>query len=148
MKTSTRNIHRQFQTIGKTLADLACRLPGRPMACVHCVSVLEWLKSQNLPATASEFTLPPRLAHMAATGTASGLRTRDGRFCVLLKTTIGWKGNFQGIFCSDGPLLPSEIIGGATRRAYISIGDEYLFQELYIRRRYSDRCFAVYFDLN
>lgn len=116
--------------------------------CAHCTSVLDWLKGQELPPAATDLTLPPGLAHLTATGTASGFRTRDGRHCALLKTSIGWKDNFEGVFCADGPLKPSEVIGNETERPYISIGDEYLFQELYIRRQYSDRCFAVYFDLN
>jgi hypothetical protein len=121
---------------------------GGPVSCADCKSVLEWLKKENVLADAAEYTLSPDLAHLSATGTACGLRTPDGRNCVLLKTSIGWKENFEGIFCSDGPLQPSEIIGNETDRAYISIGDQDLFQELYIRTRYSDRCFAVYFDLN
>jgi hypothetical protein len=112
------------------------------------MSVLEWLKGQELSSAGTNLRLPPGLSHLTATGTAFGLRTRDGRHCALLKTAIGWKENFEGVFCADGPLQASEVIGNDTERPYISIGDEYLFQELYIRRQHSDRCFAVYFDLN
>lgn len=116
--------------------------------CAPCTSVLEWLKGEQLSPAGTNLTLPPGLAHLTSTGTASGLRTSDGRLCALLKTSIGWKENFEGVFCTDGPLRRSEVIGDDTGRPYISIGDASLFQELYIRRRYSDRCYAVFFDLN
>ena len=118
------------------------------MSCAGCDSVLAWLRPQEIASTVIEVRLPPELAHLAANGTVAGLRLPDGRVCVLLKTSLGWKDNFEGVFCADGPLLPTEIVGAGTARAYISIGDGYMFQELYIRRQFSDRCFAVYFDLN
>jgi hypothetical protein len=122
--------------------------PGGPIDCAQCRSVLEWLKGEHVSEDGAEFTLPPEFAHLSATGTASALRTRDGRHCVLLKVSIGWKDNFEGMFCSESPLHAFEIIGDGTDREYISIGDQALFQELYIRRKHSDTCFTVYFDLN
>ena len=130
------------------LGYLMQRVAGTPQACTHCLSVLEWLKGQPVTSTAVEFGLPFELAHLSATGSAFGLRTADGRHVALLKTSIGWKENFEGVLCADAPLRPPEIVASPKGRAYVSIGDDPVFQELYIRRRYGDACFAVYFDLN
>ena len=120
----------------------------RTVVCKRCARVRAWLQKQIVTTTASEFVLPAQLAHLSSTGSVSGVKTQDGRHCVLLKTKIGWKENFEGVLCTDQPLLPSEIISSASGHAYISIGDVALFQELYLRRRHSQTCYEVYFDLN
>jgi hypothetical protein len=115
----------------------------------ECGGVLAWAAGQNVAAgEVVELTLPPALAHVSQGGVVHVARTGDGRHCVLLKKSVGWKENFEGLLCCDGALRPSEVVEPRTGAAYISLPGLGIFEELYIRRRYSDLLFEVYFDLN
>lgn len=110
--------------------------------------VLAWAREQALsPATSRELPLPAGVAAASATGTVDVARTLDGRTCVLLKTKVGYKGNFVGIFRIDGPLRPGEIVDEASR-PYLSLPGLAQFEELYIRSRTDTGALEVYFDLN
>jgi hypothetical protein len=119
---------------------------GSPEA---CEAVLRWAAEQDLPPGAARvLDVPARVASLRGRRTAHALRTSDGRHFVLLKSTGGWKGNFEGTLCADGPLAPGEFVGEHDPRPYISVGDASPWQELYVRRRIDERHFEVYFDLN
>ena len=91
----------------------------------------------------------PEIWHgTVADGVATLARSAGDRYCLLLKTRIGWKGNFEGVFCCDPPLNPSEIIDVETNRPYVSVADMPPFEELYIRGRISEAEYRVFFDLN
>lgn len=118
-------------------------------ACSNCKGILDWAKREGyLSLGVIELTLPERFAKSAVDGVVTALRTNEGRSFVLLKQTVGWKENFEGIFCCDSPLRSTEFIRGRGERAYISIENYPAFQELYVREGYSADCYEVYFDLN
>lgn len=115
----------------------------------ECESILEWAVGQGVPAGASvELTLPAALASFSEGGVIQTARTSDGRYCVLMKKRVGWKDNFEGLVCCDDALQQREVVEPQTGAAYISLAGLGIFEELYIRKRYSDRLFEVYFDLN
>jgi len=85
----------------------------------------------------------------SADGFAQVAMLADKRCCVLLKTRIGYKGNFEGVLLCSAPLHPGEIVhAGAPAREYITLPGQGVFEELYLRRRIDERRFDVYFDLN
>jgi hypothetical protein len=74
-------------------------------------------------------------------------RDAEGRLYALLKEPTGWKGNFEGTLCCEGPLPPAALVRGPGS-AYISIIGDAEFEELYLRRQHDERQFDVYFDLH
>jgi len=115
----------------------------------ECSSILAWVGDQNLPDDkAVELALPPHLSHASEDGKLHAARTRDGRLCVLLKKSIGWKGNFEGLLCCDSPLQQSELHETDTGLIYLSLPGLGIFEEIYIKNANSETAFEVYFDLN
>jgi hypothetical protein len=122
---------------------------SREQACRSCKAILDWAKGEALFSLGVvELSLPERFAEAAADGIATALRTDDGRYFVLLKQTVGWKGNFEGVICCDAPLRSTELIQSQGERSYISIDDYVPFHELYVREGHGAECCEVYFDLN
>src|SRR5688500_14213800 len=114
----------------------------------ECERTLAWVKSRDLPpGTAGRVALPLRLAGLSSVGTVDAVRTADGRTCVLLKSSIGWKENFTGTLCCDSPLRPEEIIERPNFPAYISLVGFPGFEELFLTEKRSDAWFRVHFDL-
>lgn len=115
----------------------------------ECAQVMGWA-AERLPAGAeSELPLPPSLKKLSCGGVIQAIRSENARTCVLIKRTIGWKGNFTGTLCCGGPLAPDEIVHGAYPSAdYISLRGSAYFNELYVARRLGENWFRVYFDLN
>ena len=96
-----------------------------------------------------ELRLPPHLAVLSRGGVVHAIRSDNRRTCVLLKRTIGWKGNFTGTLCCDGPLAPDEIVRGHAAYAdYVLLQGSVRFNELYVAKRLGEKWFHVYFDLN
>jgi hypothetical protein len=115
----------------------------------ECAQVLAWAVGQLPAGTESELALPPRLAGLSRGGVVQAIRSDNGRTCVLLKRTIGWKGNFTGTLCCDGPLAPEEIVRGHAAYAdYVLLRGSIHFNELYVAKRLGERWLHVYFDLN
>ena len=111
-------------------------------------AVLQWVATQNLGSPA-ELTLPPAFRDTSQDGRVQVAVLPDSRICLLLKTNLGYKGNFDGVVVCDVPLHPTEISrSGVPSREYITLPGQGIFEELYIRRRINDRTFVVYFDLN
>ncbi|HAA30769.1 MAG TPA: hypothetical protein DCE56_27590 [Cyanobacteria bacterium UBA8553] len=125
----------------------------KPISPNECKAVLDWVMALYLPrGTAWEFQLPDHLANITAQGTVEALRTVDNRYCVLLKTYIGFKDNFEGTLYCNRPLSPNEIMGEPQDGAYICIKGNYYpyysFKELYVRKRHDNCRFEVYYDLH
>ncbi len=100
------------------------------------------------PGSAREFRLPERLQQSTEQATVHALRTLDNRYCVLLKTAIGWKDNFEGALCCNKPLRTEEVLHPPGGRPYISLEGFYPFEELYLRKERGGGRYDVFFDLN
>ena len=131
----------------------------------ECQRVMDWVMTQYIPRdSACELLLPPHLAEIIPPlpddlaeiipqDIVEVLRTRDNRYCVLVKTYIGWKDNFEGTFYCNKPLSEDELIKIDLDRVYIHIKGQYYptyyLHHLYVRKSYDDnRRFEVYFDLH
>ncbi|HVK65754.1 MAG TPA: hypothetical protein VM694_14830 [Polyangium sp.] len=112
--------------------------------------VLAWVHAQSVaPPSTREMSLSGDLAGASADARVHVARLADGRTCILLKKSIGWKSNFEGVLLCDAPLLPAEIITASpASRAYVSLTGHVVFEELYVRTQCDPRTFDVYFDLN
>jgi hypothetical protein len=113
-------------------------------------AVNDWGMKQGVrPGDVSKTTLPPGLISFGRNATLHIAHLKDGRYCFLLVTTVGYKDNFDGVLWCTLPLKPSEIVPAEKDRAsYVSLPGYGIFEELYIRQARSDRMFDVYFDLN
>lgn len=112
--------------------------------------VFTWASSQRVaPGETQSLRLPERLAHASHDGFVHVAALRDGRQCTLLKKTVGYKENFEGIVACSAAVRSGEIAAhGSPPREYLSFPGHGLFEELYIRKRIDERTFEVYFDLN
>lgn len=118
-----------------------------PTDCGRYAPLLKWAASQKVEAGgyACELTLPPGLIDLAADGKVSVVRNTDGRLCVLVKTEIGYKGNFKGLVLCDAPIRESEVdAAGGT----LSVSENPPFEELHVRSRCSDSCCEVEYALH
>lgn len=112
-------------------------------------AVMRWVTAQNVPPrTTQSLQLPPDLAGHSQDGQVHVAHLADGRLCVLRKTRIGYKDNFEGELLCSGPLRPEEIVGSGGPRPYVSLPGHGLFEELYIRQQHDARRLDVFFDLN
>jgi len=131
------------------LALLRAKFFDRPLSAEQCRAILNWVSAQNLaPGDRRELEVPGGVGGLKGQTAVHALRTGDGRYCVLWKSMIGWKGNFEGTLCCDQPLRPGEIVEARDQRTYISFGGVSPWDELYLRKRVDDCRFQVYFDLN
>jgi hypothetical protein len=117
-------------------------------------NALDWARAQGVKAgTVRSMRLPPRLIASGNGAPVSIAHLRDGRYCVLVITQIGYKDNFEGVLTCTAPLRPREIIPAAgTYPSYVSLTSCALpgcgvFEELYIRATRNDRTYDVGFDL-
>jgi hypothetical protein len=112
--------------------------------------VLEWVVKQDVPTgKAHALRLPPPLADRSCEGVVHVAHLVDGRYCIFLKTSIGWKDNFEGVFSCTGLLASEEIIRrDVNAPPFISLRGYGIFQELYVRRSHRSGWVDVYFDLN
>ena len=114
-----------------------------------CKEILEWIKPQDLPQnTFLEITLPEHLAHQVADKKVYLVKETGGVYYFLLKTEIGWKGNFKGTFYRSKALDGKQIVQQQGSKAYISLIGYPVFEELYLEKELDDNRCLVYFDLN
>ena len=111
---------------------------------------LTWAMMQNVPVGQTKaLILPTRIQPPKRYTYFDVAHLRDGRYCILLKSNIGWKDNFEGRLACSGPLRPDEIQRPDDgRHPYVSLPGYGVFEELYIRKARSNHEFEVYFDLN
>lgn len=120
------------------------------MRCDHdgAPSLLQWVQARDLASgTTHTLELPPELRSASADGKVVAARLGDGRLCVLAKTRIGFKDNFEGVVRCSGPLHAEEIVEDS-ERPYLSLVGHGIFEELYIRERTGNTELTVYFDLH
>jgi hypothetical protein len=119
----------------------------------ECQKVINWVKEQKIPAnTVCQLQLPPHLAGIAKENVVQVIHTRDNRYCILLKTYIGYKKNFEGIFYSDNPLPEDEIEPSWDNYFFREYEGEnsckYDFYTLHIRNNLDDGRWEVYYNLS
>ena len=143
----TMNTRRRWtQRLGMLLGLVGLNCGGS----VRSERVLAWVRGQNLPpGTTRVLAIPDELAKASADAQVHVARLADGRTCILLKKSIGWKDNFEGVLACDAPLLATEtVVAPPAPRSYVTLSGHAIFEELYVRARHDDRTFDVYFDLN
>ncbi len=128
-----------------------------------CPAILDWAKNQNIPSnTALELELPKRFRYLSQRGTVLALHTADGRYCILIKTLIHWKYNYNSIFYSDTPLSQKDAcyynvpwtecvsIKGDYQHFDINkkLYDEPGFKEMYVTKYHREQLLEVRFDLS
>jgi hypothetical protein len=114
-----------------------------------CTAVLRYAQGQGLPKGETKvLVLPEALAAGLASDRVDALRTEQDLVCVLLKTTIGYKENFEGRLCCNQPLAPEQRVTNSSGRPYLTIAGYYPFEELYLRKDHGAGVYDVYFDLN
>jgi hypothetical protein len=102
------------------------------------------LKSRNLGTGFHQgVALPAEFHSLTKDGTVDLVRTADGRWIVLFKTSAGWKGDYSGFLVSDAPLEPGEVGRDAYGRPAITIRG----LESVIRRKIDDWHYEVFSDL-
>jgi hypothetical protein len=117
-------------------------------------NLIDWTKKQRLSrGTVRRVAMPPGFRGFDIGAPLEIARLKDGRYCFLLYTEIGYKENFEGVLSCNAPLLPREIVAASGHYAsYISLTgcspSCTVFEELYIRRARNVHTFDVYFDLN
>jgi hypothetical protein len=77
----------------------------------------------------------------------SFVKTTNGEIVVLLKTHVGWKGNYEGISYSTRPLSAKNIQKDYYGRQIVAIPGIDATSPV-IERSVNPQCFLVYFDLN
>jgi hypothetical protein len=111
--------------------------------------ILAWVAKQNLPVGSSQLLVAPvELAVPSHEHAVYAKHLADGRTCILVKTSIGYKDNFEGVLACDGPLAPQEIVADAgPRRVCLDLLDP-TFRDLIIRGPRGPNALNVYFDWN
>ena len=114
-----------------------------------CAAVLHYVQGQDLPrGETKRFVLPKALETGLVSERVDVLRTVQGLVCVLLKTTIGYKENFEGRLCCNKPLSPEQMVTLPSGKSYLTIPGYYPFEELYLKKDHGGGIYDVYFDLN
>lgn len=127
---------------------IAVACSGPPDATL--TSIAGWAARQGVARGSVESRhLPPEYAHVSKNGDALIARLRDGRTCALLYTSIGFKENFDAVLTCDAPIAPDDLrVQPDYHREYVTFPHAGAFEELYVRKKRSDRVYDVFFDLN
>jgi hypothetical protein len=106
--------------------------------------LLAWAEVQPLTANQSQtLPLPGRLTRGIANGVAEVARLNDGTVVMLVKTSIGWKQNFEGYVISSRRLPESAFYTDYYGRRCIDVDKA----DAVIDRQLDETTFLVYFDL-
>jgi hypothetical protein len=104
----------------------------------------EWLDEELEPGTYSDYPVPSRWSRYCDHGTADVVISPDRSVLVLVKTDIGWKGNYRGYIYRTRPISESDLF------------TDYYGSDAFdfpgapapaIERRLSPHLLDVYFDL-
>lgn len=96
----------------------------------------------------TQIELPDYLAERAGRASIDVIQLVDSRIVILLKTWVGWKGNYRGILCLSDAVRSEEIKVLANGRRYIALPGPPPWEELYVQNKLSDEIWDVFFDLN
>jgi hypothetical protein len=107
--------------------------------------VAAWLQTQNLaPGEHDAIELPAQFRLTSANGTVDVVVSPTGRIAFLLKTSIGWKHNYEGYVYSTEPLQPQEFFLGYGDREAIELSKG---EQPFVERKIDDHTYEVFFDL-
>jgi hypothetical protein len=93
-----------------------------------------------------DYRLPASLAKRVGVRNASFVKTSSGDVFVLIKTHVGWKGNYEGVFYSTRPLSMNESQKNYYGRDVIGIPN-IDSESPVIKRAITPQFFLVYCDL-
>jgi hypothetical protein len=107
--------------------------------------VAAWLQTQNLAVGEHDaIELPAQFRMTSVNGTVDVVVSPTGQISFLLKTSIGWKQNYEGYLYSTEPLWQlRSFLGYGDREAIEFSKGEHPFVE----RKIDDRTYEVFFDL-
>jgi hypothetical protein len=109
----------------------------------------ERAKLQRLPPGKSfVIDAPPSLAQRLAQKEVEAVHLPDGHIAVLMKTTLGWKGNFRGFLYVTRPVSSNEMKNDNRGNRFVSLPAPPPWEELYLQSMYNDQLSEVFFDLN
>lgn len=115
---------------------------------MNVAALFDWASRQDVkPGTAVDLPLPPELAASSQDGKATIAHVDDGRRFILLKTELGWRGNFQGVLLCDSAMRPDDIMTEDDGTKYVSLPVSNIFEQLSISATLSPRAVNVFFDL-
>jgi hypothetical protein len=107
--------------------------------------IAAWLQTQRLaPGGHDGVELPAQFRSSAANGTVDVFVSPNGRIIFLLKTSIGWKHNYEGFIHSTAPFSAADFAEGYNGRDIIGIE---FFGQPAIERKVDDQTYEVFFDL-
>lgn len=111
-----------------------------------CAAVMQWLDASHAePGADGSVDLPMSLAHVAVDERV-WIGAGPGGRCVLTKTQVGYKDNFEGRLCCQGDLPGVTTTTGG--KQVTSAADGGVLEELYVRALHPPSWAEVYFDLN
>jgi hypothetical protein len=114
-----------------------------------CNAVITWIKSSIVAIEEErvyEVPLPSHLKHISVDGKVSMALLSENRYCILLKSHIGWKDNYKGTLFIKGQIKKSEM-GREKGQLYFSLTVP-PFEEIYIEKKIDNNRYLVFFDLN
>lgn len=109
-----------------------------------CERISRWAREESVPVGVCVQCDVPASLSVPAGCEVNVLKTADGNIVVLLKTEIGWKGNYEGVLYFTNPPGPEAFSRDSYGREEIDVPG---IATPVIRRRVNPRFFLVYFDL-
>jgi hypothetical protein len=110
-------------------------------------AIASWLRSTKLkPGINTNVKLPAQFSGLAADGTVDVMLQQNGKLAYFLKSTKGFKGNYQGyIFVDSGFsfVMGKDPYGRSTIDTFSSSEDFAV-----IDKKLSNNLYAIFFDLN
>lgn len=123
------------------------RLRHHKMDSKKATAITTWLRTVHLkPGMNANVKLPPNFSGLAADDSVDVMQNRNGKLAYFLKTSEGYKGNYQGYIYVDSG-FPFTITKDSYDRNTIDIfnlGGNYPV----IDKKISNHLYAVFFDLN
>jgi hypothetical protein len=110
--------------------------------------LLAWAHQQGIPRGEGRSLDPPwYLWRGCCLGEISAARRQDDSYVLLVKTSIGWKQNYDGYVVSERPLAADELFKGYYERDCINVNG-LDWSDPIVRRQLDDTTYEVFFDLN
>jgi hypothetical protein len=125
----------------------------------RCLAALDTMQTQQQErAHGVKIRLPSEFSSLSHDGTAVLYRMADRAPFLLVKSRVGWKGNYEGFLCGRRALGPDEaeqleqfsyrLGSGVLPNAGTPKATTEYHEQLMIRKQLAPGSYAVYFDAN